>query len=413
MPLRTWAASGLHGLSAALAQPAMDVVLVELLRPQHPGERLAHDPGAVLAQPGRDDLAVERVRLRPPGREHVGEVAVLAGRQPRAEDRRATGGHLQHAVCRALGARLRGVRRRAVQHVVVERDLRVRPVALVLAEQPLHRPRSNRNASATTASPSSVSAGFSDPSRHVLRNHSVGSTCSVAASGPRLWTVISMSRSSARPSRTRRRRRSSDPRRTRRSRAGRAPVRRVRGHGYEPLVRERRLRVLVGPLHVRVRGRGVQVEPVLLRILAVVALAVGEPEDALLEDRIRAVPQRERKAQTLLVVRHAREPVLAPPVGLRARFVVGERVPRVTAGRVVLAHRAPLSLGQVRAPRLPRDGAGSGLFESFMLWGHACAPCQTRAQCADFSFLSPCSCSACRRWPKPRRSRSTSCAGRP
>ncbi len=43
----------------------------------------------------------------------------------------------------------------------------------------------------------------------------------------------------------------------------------------------------------------------------------------------RAVPQREREAQPLRGVRDAREPVLAPAVGLRARLVVGERVPRV------------------------------------------------------------------------------------
>ena len=85
--------------------------------------------------------------------------------------------------------------------------------------------------------------------------------------------------------------------------------------------------------------------------------------------------------------RDAGEPVLAPAVGLRARLVVRERVPRVTAGRVVLAHRAPLALGEVRSPRLPRRCAGSGLFQSYMLWGHACAPCQTSCVMRRFLLL--------------------------
>ena len=126
------------------------------------------------------------------------------------------------------------------------------------------------------------------------------------------------------------------------------------------VVRERPLRILVQALQVGVRGRGVQVEPVLLGVLAVVALAVGEPEHPLLEDRVRAVPQRERQAQPLALVADPGDPVLAPPVGARARLVVREVVPGVAAAAVVLADRAPLALGQIRAPRLPGDFARSG-----------------------------------------------------
>ena len=55
-----------------------------------------------------------------------------------------------------------------------------------------------------------------------------------------------------------------------------------------------RLRVLVEVLHVRVGRRAVEVEVVLLDVLAVVAFTVGQPEQPLLEDRILAVPQRQR-----------------------------------------------------------------------------------------------------------------------
>ena len=90
-----------------------------------------------------------------------------------------------------------------------------------------------------------------------------------------------------------------------------------------------RLRVLVEVLHVRVRRRAVEVEVVLLHVLAVVAFAVGQPEEPLLEDRILAVPQGQREAEALLVVGDAGEAVFAPAVGARAGLVVGEVVPGV------------------------------------------------------------------------------------
>jgi hypothetical protein len=46
--------------------------------------------------------------------------------------------------------------------------------------------------------------------------------------------------------------------------------------------------------------RAVEVEVVLLDVLAVIALAVGEAEQALLEDRILAVPQGQGEAEPLL-----------------------------------------------------------------------------------------------------------------
>ena len=97
----------------------------------------------------------------------------------------------------------------------------------------------------------------------------------------------------------------------------------------------------------------VEVEVVLLDVLAVVALAVGQAEEPLLEDRILAVPQRQREAEPLLVVGDAGQPVLAPAVGARAGLVVAEVVPGVARLAVVLAHRAPLPLAEVRSPLPP------------------------------------------------------------
>ena len=116
----------------------------------------------------------------------------------------------------------------------------------------------------------------------------------------------------------------------------------------------RPLRILVEVLHVRVARHVVEVEVVLLHVLAVIALVAGQAEHPLLEDRVGAVPQREREAQLLLVVADAGDAVLAPAVGARARVVVRQVLPRGAVGAVVLAHRAPLPLGQVRAPQAPR-----------------------------------------------------------
>ena len=96
----------------------------------------------------------------------------------------------------------------------------------------------------------------------------------------------------------------------------------------EVLVRVGSVRILVQVLHVRVRGRGVDVEVVLLHVLAVVALAVREAEQPLLQNRVAPVPQREREAEELPVVGDSREAILAPAIRSRARLIVAERVPR-------------------------------------------------------------------------------------
>ncbi len=119
------------------------------------------------------------------------------------------------------------------------------------------------------------------------------------------------------------------------------------------LVGEGLLRVLVQKLHVRVRGRVVEVEVVLLHVLAMVALGAAQAEQPLLQYRVGAVPQRQRKAQPLRVVADACYAVFAPAVGARARLVVRQVVPGVAVGAVVLAHRAPLAFADIGAPAAP------------------------------------------------------------
>src|SRR5262249_22947141 len=141
------------------------------------------------------------------------------------------------------------------------------------------------------------------------------------------------------------------------------------------------VRVLVERLQVRARRRGVEVIVQLLAVLTVVALGPGQPEQPLLEDRVAAVPQREREAQPALAVADAEQAILAPAVDAAARVVV-RKVRPAFAGRVVLAHGAPLALRQVRAPAppvvyapcvlgqsltlgvVPRSGHGAGTYRT-------------------------------------------------
>ena len=212
--------------------------------------------------------------------------------------------------------------------------------------------------------------GSGSPKVHVFRNHSVGSTRSRAASGPRLCTVMLMRMSSglafAYSTNTSKYRSSwNTPVSTQLvlellTRAAAVGLDKVR-------VGELALRVLVEVLHVRVRGRAVEIEVVLLDVLAVVALAVGQAEQPLLQDGVALVPERQRKAQPLLVVAEATQAVLAPPIGARAGLVVREVVPGVAVVAVVLADGAPLPLAEVRPPLLPGDVRLARLVQPLLL----------------------------------------------
>src|SRR5262249_27763062 len=82
-------------------------------------------------------------------------------------------------------------------------------------------------------------------------------------------------------------------------------------------------------------------------------LAVRQAEEALLDDRVPAVPEREREAEQLVVVRDAGEAVLSPPVRPRSRLIVAEMIPGVARVAVVLANGSPLAFAEIRSPLAP------------------------------------------------------------
>src|SRR5262249_41617405 len=138
----------------------------------------------------------------------------------------------------------------------------------------------------------------------------------------------------------------------------------------QPVVRIGALRILVKRLHIRVRRGAVQVEVILLYILAMDALIAGESEWSLLENRILPVPERKCKAEVLPFVANPQQPVFAPAVHTRAGMVVGKVIPGRTVVAVVFAHGAPGPLAQVRAPELPIGDSLAGLSKPLLFLCH-------------------------------------------
>src|SRR6516165_4126206 len=144
-------------------------------------------------------------------------------------------------------------------------------------------------------------------------------------------------------------------------------------------IREFALRVLVEVLHVGVRGCTVEIEVIFLHVLAVIALAVCETEQPLLQDRIAAVPQCDCEAKLLLVIRDSREAVLSPAVSARTRLVVSEIVPGIAILAVIFTYRAPLPFTKIGTPFLPGDAALTRFIQTSLL-------CALQLPCMRFLF---------------------------
>ena len=121
----------------------------------------------------------------------------------------------------------------------------------------------------------------------------------------------------------------------------------------EPAIREFGLRILVEVLHVGVGRRAVEIEVALFHILSVISLLAGDAEKALLENRVAAIPERDREADQLVPVGNAGDAVFVPAISLRAGVLMRERSPGVLIAAVVFANRSPGALAEVRTPTFP------------------------------------------------------------
>src|SRR5271154_3280495 len=123
--------------------------------------------------------------------------------------------------------------------------------------------------------------------------------------------------------------------------------------GHELVVGKLRVRIFVEKLQGGTGGRGGQVVVILFDVLAVIAFPVGKAEEALFQDGIFFVPQRQRQANVLVAIAKSGDAVLSPAIGAGACMVMRKITPCVAIGAVIFADGAPLALGEVRAPTLP------------------------------------------------------------
>ena len=137
--------------------------------------------------------------------------------------------------------------------------------------------------------------------------------------------------------------------------------------GNKIVVWKRVLRVFVEAFHVGVGGSGVEVEVVLLHVLAVVALAVGQAKQPFLEDRVLAIPQGNGEALALLVIAETGNTILTPMIGTRSCMIVGEVVPGVAIRAVIFADSSPLALAEVWSPPFPAGCLSSRRFCSVVV----------------------------------------------
>ena len=129
---------------------------------------------------------------------------------------------------------------------------------------------------------------------------------------------------------------------------------------YQVTIGKFPLGILVEVLHVGMCGCAVEIEVVFLDVLAVVALAIGQAEEPLLQDRIPAIPKRDREAELLLVIGNSGQTIFSPAVGAGTRLVMTEVVPRIPVLAVVFAYCSPLPFAEIGSPFLPRGSVSRG-----------------------------------------------------
>ncbi len=143
-------------------------------------------------------------------------------------------------------------------------------------------------------------------------------------------------------------------------------------------IRELGLRIVIAPLQPRRGRRGVDIPPVLLRVFAVISFGAGQTEDAFLQKRIAAVPQRQRKTHSLFEIADSGETVFVPPVSPRARVVMRKVIPGIAVGAVILSHGAPRTLAHVRTDRFPLAGLPVRRRRQAFVFGGARFRCHAR-----------------------------------
>ena len=410
-----------RGIGGVALQPVLDHVVIVLFRPEHAGEALAHDRARVGGEVRGDDGGIEVVGLAHPLREDLVEAgtegSLAGGGQVAVAEAQAHAGALartqaQGVVGSGLGAGLGRVHALAagVHHAFVDAVLDVwvlipsaveaLEVGLVFGEQQRGR--------AFTVEPA--------PPVELLLQFERGALRRRRRLHLRAGRVVAPRPAIAEPQRGQQMQGRAVGTAVHRRDAHQQLFHRGLGVLHEdvevavlsedpgveqfelgvvagaPLVLlqqagigELRLRILVEHLHVGVRGRVVQVEVVLLDVLAVVALVGAEAEETLLENGIALVPQRQGQADLLVAVADAGQAVLVPAIDAGAGVLEGKVLPGFAVAAVVLAHGAPGALGEVRPPALPVDLALARFLQPDLFRGHRVEARQCTPLAMDFA----------------------------
>src|SRR5260370_16951589 len=99
--------------------------------------------------------------------------------------------------------------------------------------------------------------------------------------------------------------------------------------------------------------RRIEIEVLLLDVLAVIAFVPRQPKKPFLQNSIAPIPHRQAETNHLVPVAYTSDPVFAPPVCSRPRVIVREKLPRRAVGAVILPHLPPLPLPDIPPPPLP------------------------------------------------------------
>ena len=115
------------------------------------------------------------------------------------------------------------------------------------------------------------------------------------------------------------------------------------------------------------RRRVVEVEVAFLAILAVVSLVAGKAEQALLQKRVAAIPQRHGEADLLVTVANSRDPVLVPAVCASIARGRAARVPRRRRSDCSLPAPFPTRVRSGMVPSASSACFGSAILRVFVL----------------------------------------------
>src|ERR1051325_4494927 len=118
------------------------------------------------------------------------------------------------------------------------------------------------------------------------------------------------------------------------------------------------------------RRSAIEVKVVFLDVLAMIAFASSQSEQALFQDRIASIPQCQSEAQFLVSIADAEQPIFIPSISARAGVIVRKVIPRFAVRAVVFADGSPGAIADVRSPAFPVLRAVGGFVQAQLFFRH-------------------------------------------